>query len=100
MQIQEICPYHNIKSAVYPHILVTCSSSDVRVPACGPAKWVAKLREHQEGTAPVLLLSNANAGHFGHEADLVDNTALEYAFLLQALLQSTNKDRHSGSCSG
>lgn len=83
MQMKELCPYHNIKPASYPAVLATCAASDARVPAWGPAKWVAKLRQHQQGHAPVMLLSGADGGHFSHEADLVNNTALEYAFLLK-----------------
>lgn len=82
--MQELCPYQNIKPAVYPPVMATCAGGDVRVPAWGPAKWVAKLREHQQGTAPIMLLSDADAGHFGHEADLLNKSALEYAFLLHA----------------
>ena len=64
--------------------MATCASEDVRVPPWGPAKWVAKLRENQQGTAPIMLLSDSDAGHFGHEADLLNDTALEHAFLLKA----------------
>lgn len=84
VQMQQLCPYQNIKQRVYPPVLAACGGSDVRVPAWGPAKWIAKLREHQQGEAPIMLLTDSDAGHFSHAANLLDNTALEYAFLLQA----------------
>lgn len=79
----ELCPYQNLKSAAYPPILATCSEADVRVPAWGPAKWIAKLRAHQKGSAPIMLMSNSDSGHFGHEAEMLDNAALECALLLR-----------------
>ena len=72
VQMFGLCPYQNIKPAAYPPVLVTCSATDARVPAWGPAKWVAKLRQHQQGEAPIMLLSNSQGGHFSHDADLLD----------------------------
>lgn len=80
----QLCPYQNIRSAKYPPVLVTCSATDARVPAWGPAKWVAKLRQHQQAEAPIVLLTSDTGGHFSHEADLLDNAATEYAFLMNA----------------
>ena len=88
LQMFELCPYQSIRNAAYPPVLVTCSASDARVPTWGPAKWVAKLRQHQQAEAPILLLSNSQGGHFSHDADLLNNAAMEYAFLLDALQQS------------
>jgi len=31
-----------------------------------------------------LLLSSSDTGHYVHEADLLENSALEYAFLIDA----------------
>ena len=84
-----LCPYQNIKAAPYPPVLVTCSATDARVAAWGPAKWVAKLRQHQQAKAPILLLSGLQGGHFAHDADLLENAAMQYAFLLDALQRST-----------
>ena len=87
LQMQELCPYQNIKAAEYPPVLASCSVTDARVPPWGPAKWVARLRKHQKGNGPILLLSSSNAGHFAHEADLLESSALEYAFLLDSFQQ-------------
>lgn len=87
LQMRELCPYQNIRKAKYPAVLASCSVTDTRVPVWGPAKWIAKLREHQTGTSPILLLSSSVAGHFAHEADLLENSSLESAFLINALQQ-------------
>ncbi len=88
LQMRDLCPYQNIQAADYPPVLATCSVSDPRVPPWGPAKWAAKLRHHQTGDSPILLLSSSDTGHFGHDADLLENTAMEYAFLSHALQRS------------
>ena len=84
VQMRELCPYQNIQTAEYPPVLATCSVTDPRVPVWGPAKWVAKIRQHQIGPSKILLLSSSDTGHHAHEADLLENTALEYAFLIDA----------------
>ena len=88
MQMKALCPYQNIRRTEYPPVLATCAVPDARVPVWGPAKWVAKLRQHQQGNSPVLLLHTLDTGHFGHETDLLDNSVLEYSFLLDAFQKS------------
>ena len=75
-------PYDNIASTQYPPCLITGGLTDPRVTYWEPAKWAAKLREHQEGTAPILLKINMEAGHQGESGryDSLKETALEYAF--------------------
>ena len=98
--MRELCPYQTIKPAHYPPVLATCSVADTRVPVWGPAKWVAKLRQHQTGDSPILLLSNSHLGHFGHEADLIESSAVEYAFLLTALKRAASVDCTKTCCVG
>lgn len=93
----------------YPPTLLTCSQADVRVPFWGPLKYVARLRAatapaDDEATAqrgsgaarqqqgqrrrrggPILLLPDAQAGHFVHERDLAETKAEQYAFLVAAV---------------
>ena len=75
-------PYDNIASTQYPPCLITGGLTDPRVTYWEPAKWAAKLREHQEGEAPILLKINMEAGHQGESGryDSLKETALEYAF--------------------
>ena len=72
LQMRELCPYQNIKTAEYPPVLATCSMTDPHVPVWGPAKSVAKLQQRQIGPSPILLLSSSDTGHYAHEADLLE----------------------------
>jgi len=75
-------PYDNIEDRDYPPLLITGGLTDPRVTYWEPAKWAAKLREHQTGDAPILLKINMDAGHQGESGryDSLKETALEYAF--------------------
>jgi len=75
-------PYDNINATAYPPTLITGGLTDPRVTYWEPAKWAAKLREHQTGDAPILLKINMEAGHQGESGryDSLKETALEYAF--------------------
>ena len=77
-------PYDNIVPADYPPCLITGGLTDPRVTYWEPAKWAAKLREHQSGSAPILLKINMDAGHQGESGryDSLKETALEYAFAI------------------
>ncbi len=58
-------PYDNIGAKPYPPILALSGLTDPRVTYWEPTKWVAKLREHNTGDAPILLKTNMAAGHGG-----------------------------------
>ena len=58
-------PYDNVKKASYPAIFATGGLNDTQVPYFSPAKWVAKVRENNTGTNPVLFRCNMGAGHGG-----------------------------------
>ena len=81
-------PYDNIAEADYPPMLITGGLTDPRVTYWEPAKWAAKLREHQTGPAPILLKMNMDAGHAGVSGryDSLKETAHEYAFAVSAAL--------------
>ncbi|KAL3150348.1 hypothetical protein ABBQ32_000191 [Trebouxia sp. C0010 RCD-2024] len=85
LQMRKLCPYQNVARAQYPPVMATCAVPDSRVPVWCPAKWVAKIRQHQTADPPVLLLHTLDTGHFAHESDLLENSVLEYSFLLDAL---------------
>jgi oligopeptidase B len=88
--IKSYSPYDNITRQNYPALLVTAGLNDPRVQYWEPAKWVAKLRTHQQGRAPILLKTNMGAGHGGASGryDYLREIAFEYAFILEQLIAS------------
>lgn len=80
-------PYDNIAKTAYPPVLITGGLTDPRVTYWEPAKWAAKLRDHQTGDAPILLKMNMDAGHQGESGRYksLKETATEYAFALWAV---------------
>jgi oligopeptidase B len=77
-------PYDNIEDRDYPAMLVTTGFHDSQVQYWEPAKWVAKLRDHNTGNEPILFHINMDAGHGGQSGRFrrFKETALEYAFFL------------------
>ncbi len=80
-------PYDQVSAQAYPPILATGGLSDPRVTYWEPEKWVAKLRAHTTGAAPILLKINMEAGHGGASGrfDFLKEIALDYAFAVWAL---------------
>ena len=80
-------PYDNVKKAKYPAILATGGLNDTQVPYFSPAKWVAKVREHNLGTNPVLFHVEMGAGHGGQSGRFERQKlqALKYSFVLDQL---------------
>ncbi|MBI4761292.1 MAG: S9 family peptidase [Chloroflexota bacterium] len=80
-------PYDNLKSAAYPHLLLTAGFNDPRVGYWEPAKFAAKLRELKTDDNLLLLKVNFNAGHAGASGryDFLKEVAAEYAFLLETV---------------
>ena len=83
-------PYENIRQTDYPPVLITGGLTDPRVTYWEPAKWAARLRDHQTGDAPILLKMNMEAGHQGESGryQSLKETATEYAFALWAVGKS------------
>ncbi|MDB5447236.1 MAG: Oligopeptidase [Phenylobacterium sp.] len=86
-RIASYSPYDRVRDQPYPPILATGGLSDPRVTYWEPAKWVAKLREHTTGDAPILLKINLEAGHGGASGrfDFLKEIALDYAFAIWAI---------------
>ena len=80
-------PYDNVRKAHYPAIFATGGLNDTQVPYFSPAKWVAKVRENNTGTNPVLFKCNMGAGHSGESGRFERQklTAMKYAFMLDLL---------------
>jgi oligopeptidase B len=80
-------PYDQVKPQAYPAVLATGGLSDPRVTYWEPEKWVAKLRAHTTGEAPILLKINMEAGHGGASGrfDFLKEIALDYAFAVWAI---------------
>lgn len=80
-------PLDNVKPAKYPAILATGGLNDTQVPYFSPAKWVAKIRENNLGTNPVLFRVEMGAGHGGQSGryERQKLTALKFAFILDQL---------------
>jgi len=86
-RIASYSPYDRVADRAYPPILATGGLSDPRVTYWEPAKWVARLRDHQQGDAPILLKINMEAGHGGASGrfDFLKEIALDYAFAIWAV---------------
>jgi oligopeptidase B len=81
-----------VRAQHYPNLLVTSGLYDSQVQYWEPAKWVAKLRQFQQGDAVLLLSTDMSAGHGGKSGRLsrLENSALEYSFIL-AMDEKTQK---------
>lgn len=80
-------PYDNTVGTAYPAILATAGLNDPRVAYWEPAKWVAKLRAVNTGSAPILLKTDLGAGHSGRSGryDAWHDEAFMLAFILDQL---------------
>ena len=77
-------PYDNVKEKKYPNLLVISGYHDSQVQYWEPTKWVAKLRDCQQGKNKILLYTNMEAGHSGASGRFssLKEIAMEYLFLL------------------
>jgi oligopeptidase B len=86
-RIKAYCPYTNIEAQPYPAMLVRTSLNDSQVMYWEPAKYVARLRALKTNDSPLLFRINMDAGHGGASGryDYLQETALDYAFILSEL---------------
>jgi len=82
--LRSYSPYDNVSEQGYPPLLVLAGWSDPRVGYWEPAKWVARLRTKKTDTAPLLLVTNMNAGHQGASGRYgwIREVARNWAFVL------------------
>lgn len=87
--IKAYSPYDNVRSQTYPNLLVTTGYHDSQVQYWEPAKWIAKLRCHQQGTNKILLWTDLEAGHSGRTGRFssLEDAALRLSFPLWVLSQ-------------
>ena len=80
-------PYDNVKAQAYPNTLVTTGLHDSQVQYFEPAKWVAKLRATKTDKNQLIMHTDMSAGHGGASGRFksIDDTARQYAFMLQLL---------------
>lgn len=80
-------PYDNISDNSYPNILALGGLNDPRVAYWEPAKFVAKLRHHNNSNDNMILLkTELEQGHFGgmDRYKHLKETAFSYAFVLKS----------------
>jgi len=80
-------PYDNLSKQAYPSMFVGTGLWDSQVQYWEPAKYVAKLRDLDTGTHPVLFRTNMDAGHGGKSGRFrrYRELAEMYAFMLDQL---------------
>jgi prolyl oligopeptidase len=81
-------PVHALKAGVsYPATLTTTADHDDRVVPAHSFKFAATLQQMQEGTAPVLIRIETNAGHgAGKPTDkVIEEVSDKWAFMLHQM---------------
>ena len=80
-------PYDNLEKKAYPAMFVGTGLWDSQVQYWEPAKYVARLRDVNTGTEPLVFRTNMEAGHGGKSGRFrrFRETAEMYAFMLNEL---------------
>jgi oligopeptidase B len=80
-------PYDNLRAKDYPAMFVGTGLWDSQVQYWEPAKYIARLRDLDTGTQPVLFRTNMDAGHGGKSGRFRKYRELSemYAFLIDQL---------------
>ena len=84
--LRSYCPYTNVARKPYPPMLVKTSINDSQVMYWEPAKYVARLRQRNDGAPHVVLKVNFAAGHGGSSGryDALKEIAFDVAWMLKA----------------
>lgn len=96
--IRAYSPYDNLQPNDFPPVLATAGLHDTRVTYWEPLKWIAKLRDMQQGNAPLLCRTETEAGHGGASGRYgwIEEAALIDAFLIR-FLQAKTEPQVSGA---
>ncbi len=80
-------PYDNVRAQAYPALFVGTGLWDSQVQYWEPAKWVARLRDVNTGTNPIVFRTNMEAGHGGKSGRFqrYREQAESFAFVLEQL---------------
>jgi oligopeptidase B len=86
-------PYDQVVDNEYPNTLVTTGYHDSQVQYWEPAKWVARLRDHQKGLQVILFKTDMTSGHSGASGryDALKEVAIDFAFLIDLEQKVRNK---------
>ena len=85
--ILKYSPYDNLQAKAYPAMFVGTGLWDSQVQYWEPAKYVARLRDLNTGTGPVVFRTNMEAGHGGKSGRFRQyrERAEMFAFMLDQL---------------
>jgi prolyl oligopeptidase len=79
-------PYHNVRDASYPAVLLDAGENDPRCPPWHARKMAARLQRATRSEHPVLLRVWKESGHVGSsKAMLIDQSADWLAFVMREL---------------
>jgi len=83
--IKSYSPFDNVKEQEYPSVFAIGGLSDMRVTYWEPAKWIAKIRDCNKGSSPVLLKTQWDSGHGGASGryDSIREQATELTYMLK-----------------
>ncbi|MCS2609003.1 S9 family peptidase [Halomonas dongshanensis] len=86
-RIQGYSPLDNVRPQAYPALWIEGNWFDTRVSYWEPAKFYARVRQVQQGSAPVLLYTDMSSGHGGASGRFKawQDSARQDAFILWAL---------------
>ena len=89
--IKQYSPYDNINNYNYPSVFVTSSLYDSQVQYFEPAKYIAKLRDHNQSTNDIIMKMNLIGGHGGLSGRLnqFNEISMEYSFILNLAYEDT-----------
>ena len=84
---------HQLKAQAYPAMFIGTGLWDSQVQYWEPAKYVARLRDLNTGTHPIVFRTNMEAGHGGKSGRFrrYREQAEYYAFVLDQLGVDTGK---------
>src|SRR5688572_40325 len=88
-QLYQMSAYHHVRDGVrYPSVLISTGMRDTNVDVWQPAKMAARMQAVSNGSRPVLLRVDPNAGHDqagSTRAQMQELRADQFAFLLWRL---------------